>query len=159
MYVFFLLTISYLLNSEFATLLESLVPSASELIITDDFNIHVDQPTSSTASPFLSLLDSFDLTQHVRFPTQSSGHTLDLLITRSSSTIVSSAEPVDPGLSDHHAILSTLCILSVTHPPRISKSIRALRSINIANFSSDIQSSSLFSSPAVSCCTLSCPPS
>ena len=55
-------------SSEFSTLLEDLVSSpSSELLITGDFNFHVDQPSDSSVSQFLSLLDTFSLT-HTTHP-------------------------------------------------------------------------------------------
>src|SRR5437899_5680938 len=78
---------STLFQAEFSTLLEDLISSPSELIITGDFNFHVDDPNSSFGSSFHSFLDTFGLSQLVSFPTRTAGHTLDLLITRSSSTL------------------------------------------------------------------------
>jgi len=40
-----------------------------EFMITGDFNIHLDNPTDHLTSQFLSLLSSFNLTQHVNFST------------------------------------------------------------------------------------------
>ena len=39
-----------------------------EFIITGDFNIHLDNPADTLTSLFLSLLSSFNLSQHVHFP-------------------------------------------------------------------------------------------
>src|SRR6184192_3589809 len=62
--------------SHFSSLLEDLATSNSELIITGDFNIHVDQPHTNPSSQFINLLHDFSLTQHINFPTHSQGHTL-----------------------------------------------------------------------------------
>jgi len=134
--------------SDFSTLLEDLVSQPSELLITGDFNFHVNAPVPSSDTHFLTLLDTFSLTQHVDFPTHTSLHTLDLLITRSSSNLISIVTCADPGLSDHLALLCTLSIPTRTMPSRITKSIRSFRSINTVAFAKDIQSSSLTHSPA-----------
>src|SRR5213083_3371372 len=84
-------------SSEFSTLLEDLISSPSELIITGEFNFHVDDPNSSSGSSFLSLLDTFGLSQLVSFPAHTAGHTLDLLITRS-STLFSDIDYACPSL-------------------------------------------------------------
>ena len=123
--------------SHFSSLLEDLATSNSELIITGDFNIHVDQPHTNPSSQFINLLHDFSLTQHINFPTHSQGHTLDLLITRFTSTILSSVSSTDPALSDHLAIL-----FSITVPPhlksnRITKVIRNYRSNNLTSFTND----------------------
>jgi hypothetical protein len=135
--------------SDFSTLLEDLISSPSELLITGDFNFHLDLPVPPSDTHFLNLLDTFSLTQHVTFPTHHSTHTLDLLITRSSSNFISSVTFTDPGVSDHLAILSTISVSPHIRPPRVTKTVRSFRSINIKALSQDIESSCLNSSPAV----------
>ena len=134
--------------SEFATLLESLSSSPSELLLAGDFNFHLDHPIPTSDAPFVDLLDTFSLSQHVDFPTHISSHTLDLLITRSSSSLITSTSSTDFGISDHVAICSTLSIPIQTRPTRITKTVRCYRSIDHASFSNDIRNSSLFHSPA-----------
>jgi hypothetical protein len=131
--------------SEFATLLEDLATSPSEIVITGDFNVHVDEPNCPTVSPFINLLDAFSLTQHIHFPTHTSGHTLDLLITRSTSSIILSTSSSDPAISDHHAIHFSISTPSLPKTHLITKLVRCFRSINIDHFSTDIKSSPLAS--------------
>ena len=109
--------------SELSLLLEDFASSPSELLINGDFNIHVDNSLCSSASNFLTLLDTFGLTQHVSFPTHTAGHTLDHLITRSSSPILSNIKSNDPILSDHLAVLSTLTTSYASRSPCITKQI------------------------------------
>jgi exonuclease III len=78
--------------SEFSTLLDDLNCSPSELVISGDFNIHVDSISDHTAQTFQYTLDTYHLTQHVKFPTHNHGHTLDLLITRSTSSMASTPD-------------------------------------------------------------------
>ena len=125
--------------SDFSTLLEDLVIAPSELLITGDFNFHLDPPVPTSDVHFLTLLDTFSLTQHITFPTHTSSHILDLLITRSSSNFISSVTFTDPGLSDHLAILATLSVPAYMRPPRITKTTRSFRTINCVAFSQDIQ--------------------
>ena len=75
--------------SEFTSLLEDFISSSSEIIFTGDFNFHVDDPLAPHVSSFLDLLSTFNLTQHITYPTHNSTHTLDLLITRSTSSLIS----------------------------------------------------------------------
>ena len=133
--------------SEFCTLLESLISLPSELLITGDFNFHVDSPIPTSDAPFLALLDCFSLKQHVSFPTHESNHTLDLLITRSCSTFMISVNFTDPGLSDHLAVLCALSVPSNTRQPRITKTVRPFHVINSTLFSNDVLSSELYTSP------------
>jgi hypothetical protein len=134
--------------SEFTSLLEDFISSPSEIIITGDFNLHVNDSAAPYVSPFLDLLDTFNLTQHISFPTHDSGHTLDLLITRSTSTLLSSVDHIFSPISDHRVILSTLTIPTKSRSPRITKQTRAIKSICVANFSKDVLSSCLYTSPA-----------
>src|SRR6267154_3292852 len=89
-----------LFKVKFSILLEDLISSPSELIISDDFNFHVDDATSPPATSFLALFDIFGLSQFVSFPTHLAGHTLDL-ITRYSSSLFSSIDYDFSSLSDH----------------------------------------------------------
>src|SRR5207244_8657747 len=75
-------------------------------------------------------------------------HTLDLVITRSSSTFFSEVDYTDPSLSDHSAILSSCSVPSHSRCPRITKLIRNIKSIDTNLFSSDLLSSSLYTHPA-----------
>ena len=58
--------------------------TTENLVIIGDFNFHIES-TSSNSKTFNSLIDSFDLTQKVNFPTHIYGHTLDLLLTKSNN--------------------------------------------------------------------------
>ena len=73
--------------SVFFSFLSTAATTPHEFLITGDFNIHLDNPTDYYASQFLSLLSSFNLTQHVNFPTHNKNHILDLVITSSDSSL------------------------------------------------------------------------
>ena len=49
--------------------------------------------------------------------------------------------------SDHHAILSALLIPRKTRAPRLTKTVRSIKSINISDFCNDILSSDIFKVP------------
>src|SRR5579872_1284896 len=133
--------------SDFSLLLEDIATSPADFFILGDFNLHMDNLADHYSTAFNSLLETFDLKQHVSQPTHSSGHILDLLITKSTST-VSDCAIMNPFVSDHSAILCKLPVTVSTRPSRILKTIRKLSSINITNFSSDILSSSLYTDPS-----------
>lgn len=133
--------------TEFSTLLESLISSPSELLITGDFNFHVDCPSDPNVSQLLSLFQTFDLTQFVSFPTHSSGHTLDLFITRSTSDLIADVDFSIQPFSDHYSIHSVLSVPSTGRLPRTSKLIRSIRSIDPVAFSNDVFDSFLYSRP------------
>src|SRR6201996_7136625 len=134
---------------EFSDLLAILCSQPAELIISGDFNFHVNDSSSSHTRSFLKLLESFGLKQHVNFPTHDSGHSLNLVITRSSSSsLLSNIHSHFPALSDHDAVIATISVPSNDRPSRVTKIIRPLRSINLSSFSQDICSSTLYTSPS-----------
>ena len=55
--------------SEFSSLLESIILSSGRLIITGDFNIHLDNTECNDAIQFKDLISSCGLVQHVNVPT------------------------------------------------------------------------------------------
>ena len=67
---------------DFSSFLESIIMSSVPLLIAGDFNIHVDVPGNADCVCLKELLESIGLQQHVNEPTNESGHTLDLIITR-----------------------------------------------------------------------------
>ena len=84
---------------EFQNILSSLTTTCQKLVITGDFNIHIDTSSHCT-KVFHDILSSFDLQQLVSFPTPSHGHTLDLLIASSACTLdLSSSLTASPTIS------------------------------------------------------------
>ena len=67
---------------EFSSLLEEVVVCSEELLTIGDFNFHMDDTAGRYAAQFGSLLELFNLKQHVAVPTHRSGHILDLVISR-----------------------------------------------------------------------------
>src|SRR5207245_10285608 len=111
-----------------------LISSPSELIIIGDFNLHVYYKNFPYGTSFLTLLETFGLSQLVSFPTHDSGHTLDLLITRTTSNIFTDVTFTCPALSDHSAIMSVFSIHSRSRSPRITKLILNIRKIDTTAF-------------------------
>ena len=67
--------------NEFPILLERLAVASGHLLLTGNFNFHVDDRTDSLDSRFLDLLDSHNLIQHISGPSHQGNYTLDLMIT------------------------------------------------------------------------------
>lgn len=95
---------------------------------------------------FPDLLNTFNLTQHIKVPTHKDNNTLDLIITQEDELTATNFSVHDPVISDH---LALHCILHVDKPPNIKKRInyQKLRSINTDDFLHDIVNSALYSSP------------
>ena len=89
---------------DFYDLLKRTNSLTSELLITGDFNIHVDTNTS-TAIKFKETLDIFNLKQHVATQTYMDGHTLHLIISRDNDQLDITKPIADTLISDHFSIL------------------------------------------------------
>ena len=74
--------------NELTSYLESIILSTKPILISGNFNLHVDEDGDAVAGNFLDILESMGLQQHVTGPTHNLGHTLDLIITCQSDSIV-----------------------------------------------------------------------
>lgn len=70
--------------TEFADFLYMLCLKFERTLILGDFNIHMDKKDSAMTKDFVSLLECFDLKQHVDCSTRIKGQTLDLVISNGS---------------------------------------------------------------------------
>ncbi len=131
---------SNLFFSELSSLLETVCVTSSNIVMAGDFNIHVDDDEDHDASVFLETLDLHDLKQHVNKPTHKRNHTLDLLISRKDSNLVTNPSVVGGLPSDHFAVK---CILNIARPgPSVKRVIcRSLRKIKTEDFNNDIKTS------------------
>ena len=122
--------------------MESIILTPEPLIITGNFNIHVNKTNDSDACEFLDLLASLGLKQHVIGPTHEGGHTLDLVITRQYDQVIKSAPMIDRFISDHAAVL---CQLDSMKPCTAVKEIsyRQLKSIDMDALMADLTTSEL----------------
>ena len=66
---------------ELATILEGITSMKSNIMIIGDFNIHIENIAKPDTITFNDFLDSFNLQNHVIFPTHIAKHHLDLCIT------------------------------------------------------------------------------
>ena len=133
--------------NQFSSLLTHIVTTPHEFILTGDFNVHVDDLSDSQATNFSNLLASSNLTQHVSFPTHKEGHTLDLLITSSSSNINPSFSHSTLTTSDHFPIFTSF---NLPTPPTILPTTFTYGQINathLSAFLSDLNTSRLITAP------------
>ena len=107
---------------EISDYLESLLLYKEQLLVTGDFNFHIDKLQDPDSLKFLDLLRSFGLQQHVTEATQLHGHILDLLITRVSDNLVHGVPLtlIDRYISDHAIIM---CWRSLCKPELSVKTI------------------------------------
>ena len=123
--------------TEFGSLLEHYITTPGALMITGDFNLHLDNKSDPTCNNFLQLLESLNLRQHVREPTHRSGHTLDLIITREDENIIGPVSVTESIISDHSIVNCSLNLLKPTLMKRCISS-RKIKSIDIERLKSDI---------------------
>ena len=71
-------------------------------VIVGDFNVHCDDTLKS--EPLRTLLESYNLTQHVHSPTHQTGHILDLVVSQTDDNFITSITVHPDFLSDHHRI-------------------------------------------------------
>ena len=129
---------------EFRTFLEQCILTPEPLMLVGDFNFHIDRQTDCDAKRFVSILDSFDLVQHVAGPTHRDGHTLDLVITRASEKELVSNCCVGQRISDHFAVHCNLALVKPSLERKVI-SYRKTRSIDFDKFRQDLANSSLLS--------------
>ena len=78
--------------------------STGHLLISGDFNLHVDDPCSIYANLFNEILESCNLKEHVTGATHANGHTLDLVISKKDNPLITEIKIFDPVISDHCAV-------------------------------------------------------
>ena len=106
---------------EWTKFLGKLLTHSYEIIIYGDLNFHLDIKEESGTRRFNSILEEFGLTQHVREPTHVKKHTLDILITNETSSLICNLQVTDPALcnkqgnilKDHFAISTLLNIANI----------------------------------------------
>ena len=99
---------------EWAEFLESLLTECTNNIICGDFNLHIDGLNNPDAQVFLDMVNAFRLNNNVTFPTNQSGHTLDLILSECISGITVNKAVPGSFLSDHTSIL---CDVNIDKPP------------------------------------------
>ena len=115
--------------SDLSQVLDHLATFPIPLLVTGDFNIHVERRDDSHSSMLLDLLASYCLHCQVNSATHDFGGTLDVLFSRDDLPSI----PVtvsDPGLSDHRLLTWSL---SVAKPPPVYATFtyRPWRRVNV----------------------------
>ena len=117
------------------------------MLITGDFNIHVDKLDDPDCKTLLSMISSLGLDQEVKTPTHRSGHILDLLITRKCDSLTCINPTSDWYVSDHCTVTCELNIECPSSPTPKTISYRKWKDINIDNFKTDLSQSDLIVNP------------
>ena len=89
--------------NDFLDYMERNINSTDKLLLTGDFNIHVNDPESTDTNTFLDVLDSFGIRDHISFQTHHFNNTLDLDITPCNETFIENSTP-GRLFSDHNIV-------------------------------------------------------
>ena len=134
--------------NEWDEFLSDFSTTTNEVVIVGDLNIHLDNLTHHHTITMKRTLECFGLQQHVHQSTHYCGHTLDVLISRDTSTLVSNCTVKDIGLCDDDGTLinghyAVICDIQQRRKAVKSKSIsyRKMNNINIEHFRNDIRES------------------
>ena len=121
---------------EIVKLLELLASSAVDVLLAGDINLHMDE-NEHYSSRFKEIMDSFNLIQHIDFPTHKHGHTLDIVATFDGDLDASAFVSCQNDVSDHFLVNFQLKFF-----PEMKKekeiSYRNTKGMDIAQFELDI---------------------
>jgi hypothetical protein len=127
--------------NEFFPFMEDIVAKYSNLVVLGDFNLHINDTTSSILN-FNNSLTALGLKQHVDFPTHIEGQSLDLVITELANGIeLLSCEP-GSFLSDHCVVK---CVTKIKKENIVSKSVsfRDFKNMDNEGFAKDLREMSI----------------
>ena len=127
---------------EIKTHLDSLIIKSQKLIISGDFNIHMDDPQHPHTLKFKDILHIYGLTNNIEFHTQIIGHTLDLVITRDIDNIIALHTEPGPYISDHRFVKTILNLRKTGHEVRQTV-FRDTKNIDMTSFRLDLVNSAL----------------
>ena len=132
---------------ELSSMLELLVLYSCPIIITGDFNIHLDDSDDVNTIKLCHLLDSFGLIQSVQEITHLLGRTLDVVITRRDLQVPVVRVGLPGEISDHSLLLVSL---RLPRPPVcfIDITTRAWRNFDEEAFRDELRASILCSPSA-----------
>ena len=124
---------------EFSTFLVGFTAHNKNIIIMGDFNIHINKEGDPNANLFMSNMQSFGFVQHVWFPTQRHGNTLDLVFTEEESAFRVLRCEEGSFFSDHCSV-HLITTLPKENIVRKTKSYRKVKDIDTAVFMQDFRS-------------------
>ena len=124
---------------EFATYVNEIVVTRQDILIVGDFNLHCELNSAPGVKLLNDILAENNLKQHVTEPTHMKGHMLDLVITRSSSSIVSSTTAYPSSISDHYSVVFRLSSASPVSA-RAVKQLRDFRGLDVVRLETDLSS-------------------
>ena len=133
--------------SELPDLLDEIDSLHGKTIICGDFNCPSLLCQGILDQHLTDILAGHNLQQHVSEPTHRYGGLLDLMITPVNSSVLKSAPSIqDLGVSDHSVVNAVLNV-SITRPALVKYQYRKFQDIDINQFMSKLQTSSIWLRP------------
>ena len=129
-------------TDELTDKLSLILPDLSSVIITGDFNIHVNDVSDDGAIFFTEALLSLGLHQHVHTSTHNKGNILDLILTNPDELPILKCEAVD-FVSDHRMVVCQTNLLNPKPQPK-SISVRKYTPEKIAAFKDSLDFTTTF---------------
>ena len=114
--------------------LDKALDTPLKTIIVGDFNIHMDEPERWDTKRFTLTIDNLGITQHVKHPTHTSGHIIDLVLTGEGDDLVCDIPEVEPFDETRHFLVKFTISCSKPHPLKVKKTSREFGKMNHARF-------------------------
>ena len=96
-------TVTNLFFDELSTVINEIAAEPCPVLITGDFNIHIEKPNDPHTRTLLDLIAAYDFSSRVNVPTHDLGGTLDVVFSRTDSPPIA-VNVSDPGVSDHRLV-------------------------------------------------------
>eukprot|EP00116_Pleurobrachia_bachei_P000156 sb/3460418/ len=133
---------------DFEAFLSSFSSMSGHLVITGDFNIHIESATCSLSNGFQQILDDHGWVQHIQEPTHILGGTLDLVLTKDLPSVSSVNVTPTPEVPDHFLIEFHLHCGSANRKPNCNTVTgRSLKKLSIETLRKRILASKLCKQP------------
>ena len=123
--------------NEFTEFLEMLSVMPENFVLSGDVNFHL-ETNEQYALVIKDLFETFNLVQHVDFPTHRKGHTLDLVLTRKGSPNINNLHSSDVQLSDHFMLIFDIEAEVQKHEER-TITYRNLKAVDNETFSNEVK--------------------
>ncbi|CAJ1068095.1 uncharacterized protein LOC121511739%2C partial [Xyrichtys novacula] len=138
--------------SELSELLTPVCAMSPSTYLLGDMNVHVDSTSCAFTYEFMSVLEWFNFSQHVRGPTHNKGHTLDLVCSTGTPPI--DLQCLDLAISDHHAIAFSVPASRPGQRPKRTITYRNIKAVSPPALSTMIAAHLAGISPDPSDCDL-----
>ena len=131
---------------DLADIFEKHLMSHTNIIVTGDFNLHMDKMDDPDVNLFKDTIQACDLDCQVDFPIHWSGHTLDLALTETTGNIKTSMCKPGVFLSDQCSVKSIFNIKKATLE-RKELSYKKIDAIDVEDFCNELHQNQLKALP------------